>query len=147
MSVSRWLLLTAGLGGAAYGLLRLADLGLVNLRGTVVWLVAGVVLHDAVFAPVVIVAAVVGAKVLPRRALAPATVALVVLAPVTVLSAPELGRFGADPRNPTLLDRHYWLGWAALATLVVLAVLLGALARSDTEGTGGGGDGTGAGGR
>ncbi|HEX3931079.1 MAG TPA: hypothetical protein VHW64_10255 [Nocardioides sp.] len=129
-SPTRLVVGAAGLGVGAYGVLRLLELGLVNLRGAVTWLAGGVVLHDAVFAPLVLVVALVGARLLPRRWLAPVTVALVVLVPVTLLSLPELGRFGADPRNDTLLDRHYWWGWSVLSTLVVLTVLATALTRA-----------------
>ncbi len=51
---------------------------------------------------------------------------LVILVPVTLLGIPELGRFGARADNPTLLDRHYWLGWSAMVTLVVVGVIVGA---------------------
>ena len=101
-----------GFVAAAYGVLLLLDLGWANTRATLVWLVGGVVLHDAVFAPVVLVICVVTARLVPRRFLAPCVVALVVLVPVTLLSVPELGRFGARADRPTLLDR------ALLARLV-----------------------------
>lgn len=116
-----------GLGALAYGIVRLLALGPANLGATAEWLVAGVVLHDALFAPLVVVVGVLAARLAPRRLRAPATVALVVLVPVTLVGLPELGRFGADPRNATLLDRHYWLGWSVLVTLVVVVVTAGAL--------------------
>ena len=47
----------------------------------------------------------------PRSVRAPAAVALVVLGSVTLLAVPVLGRFGARPDNPTLLDRDYSAGW------------------------------------
>jgi hypothetical protein len=121
-------LLVTGTTATGYGVLRLLELGSANLRGTLVWLVGGVVLHDAVFAPLVLVTSLVAVRFAPRRLLASAAVALVLLVPVTLLGIPELGRFGADPRNATLLDRHYWWGWSALVTLVVLVVAVGSVA-------------------
>jgi hypothetical protein len=126
---SRAVLALVGVGVGAYGVLRLLDLGLANLWATVQWLVGGVVLHDGVFAPLVIGLALVSLRVLPRRLLAPAAVALIVLVPVTLVGLPELGRFGADPRNATLLDRHYWMGWTALVVVVLVAVAVGTSVR------------------
>jgi hypothetical protein len=54
-------------------------------------------------------------------------VLLVLLGAITVVAVPFLGRFGALPDNPTLLDRDYTTGYAVLVGLVVLGVGLGAL--------------------
>ena len=140
-----------GAGAAAYGVVRLLDLGWDNTRATVTWLVGGVVLHDAVLAPATLLVAFVALRLVHRTRLAPAVVALVILAPVTLLALPELGRFGARADNPTLLDRDYWLGWSVLATLVVVSALVGALLHvlvaSRGQSVRGGDDGTGDGGR
>jgi hypothetical protein len=119
----------AGLGIAAFGCWRLLVLGSHNLVATGTWLVGGVVLHDVVLAPLTIAAAAVATRVLTRRRLAPWAVAAILLAPVTILSIPVLGRFGARPSEPSLLDRHYWLGWWALVALVGLAILVGTCVR------------------
>ena len=77
-------------------------------------------LHDVVLAPLVILAVAWSARAgCPRPWRAPAVVALVVLGSVTLLAVPVLGRFGARPDNPTLLDRHYVAGWLGLLALVV----------------------------
>lgn len=123
----RLLLLASGLAAGGYGVLRLLDLGWDNTRATLVWLVGGVLLHDAVLAPLTLAVALVALRLVPRRRLAPFVVALVVLVPVTLVGIPVLGRFGARADNPTLLDRHYWLGWSVLVTLVVVTVAVGAV--------------------
>jgi hypothetical protein len=124
----RAIVLLLGLLAAAYGVLRLLDLGWANSRATLVWLVGGVVLHDAVLAPLVLGISLVAVHVGPRRRWAPWVVGLVVLVPVTLVGVPELGRFGARADNPTLLDRHYWIGWSAMVALIMLSVAVGALA-------------------
>jgi hypothetical protein len=146
MARTRAFVLAVGLLAAAYGGLRLLDLGWANTRAALVWLVGGVVLHDAVFAPLVIGVSLAALRLAPRVWLAPCVVALVVLVPVTLLGVPELGRFGARADNPTLLDRHYWIGWSALVTLVLAAVLAGQVVRArriayDRGGDDGAGDG------
>jgi hypothetical protein len=148
MTRIRAALLGVGVLAAAYGVLRLLDLGWTNTRAAVLWLAGGVVLHDAIFAPAVIVVALVAVRLVQRERLAPVVVALVVLVPVTLLAIPELGRFGARADRPTLLDRDYWLGWSGLVTLVVASVLAGALLRARRRTThAGGDDGAGDGGR
>jgi hypothetical protein len=147
MRLTRAVSVLAGLLAMAYGGWRLHDLGWANARATVVWLIGGVVLHDAVFAPLVLGVALVALHVVPRHTLAPCVVALVVLVPVTLVGIPELGRFGARADNPTLLDRPYWLGWSLLVTLVVVLVTVGAAVaarrrpavRGGDHGPGGGG--------
>jgi hypothetical protein len=100
---------------------------LVNL---VLWLAGGVVLHDGVLALVVLALGTVAVRVLPRSARAPAVVGFVVLGSVTLLAVPVLGRFGARPDNPSLLDRNYTVGWLLLAGLVLVCVVAASLVGS-----------------
>ena len=126
-------LLLGGLGVlvglyGAYLLLSRQDTD--QLVSAAIWLASGVVLHDVVLAPLVLLLVVVGARVVPGGFRAPAAAGLIVLGTVTVMAIPVLGRFGARPDNPTLLDRDYTLGWLVLAGLVLLAVVVaGLLAR------------------
>ncbi len=145
MRALRLTAVVTGVLAAAYGALLLLDLGWANTRSTLVWLVGGVVLHDGVFAVLVLAVALVAQGLVPRHRLAPWVVGSVILVPVTLVGIPELGHFGARADNPTLLDRPYWLGWSVLVTLVVLGVLIGTLATRRREPPGGGDDGAGAG--
>ena len=128
MRTVRGAAMVAGVATTAYGVWMLLDLGWANTRSTLIWLVGGVVLHDLVFATLVMAVAVASLRLVPGDRLAPWVVASVILVPVTLVGVPELGRFGARADNPTLLDRHYWLGWVVMATLVIVAVLVGAVA-------------------
>jgi hypothetical protein len=110
----------AGLAAAAYGLWELGRTGPANVVATLPWLVGVVVVHDAVLAPLVVLAGVVAAPRLPAWSRAAAAGALVLLGPVTLAAVPALGRFGARPDNPTLLDRPYAAGWALIAALVLV---------------------------
>lgn len=120
-------LVLGGVGGllAAYGVLRLLELGWDNLVATVVWMAGGVIAHDFVLVPLTLL---VGALVLlvlrPRPWRAATTAGLLVLGTVTVTAVPVLGRFGAKDDNPTLLDRPYVAGWLGLVVLVALGTLL-----------------------
>ena len=104
-----------------------------DLVDVATWLVAGVVLHDAVLALVTVALGTLAVRLAPAPARAPLTVAFVVLGSVTLLAVPVLGRFGAKAANPTILDRDYTVGWLALAGLTALAVLVASLVRSRAQ--------------
>ena len=134
MRAARWLLGGAGTAVLAYGAaLALTRQELLQLAEVAVWLGAGVALHDVVVAGVVLLAASLGGRFLPRAWRAPAVVAMVVWGSLTVLAVPVLGRFGARPDNPTLLDRPYLLTWLAgtLLTAALVAVAGLVLARRE----------------
>jgi hypothetical protein len=122
--MTRASVLGLGLAAAAYGVVLLLMRGWANLWAAVTWLVGGVVLHDAVLAPLTILVAWAALRVLGPRRTTPWAVGLVLLGPVTLLAVPVLGRYGARPDNPSLLDRSYGVGWSALVVLVVLGLLI-----------------------
>jgi hypothetical protein len=121
---TRLLIGAVGIVMAAFGVLRFLELGFPKIVDTVLWLAGGVVVHDAVIAPLTIGLTVLATRVVPPTARVRVTVALIVLATVTVTAVPVLGTFGARPDNPTLLPRNYLGGWLVFAALVVLTTLL-----------------------
>ena len=137
---TRILIGALGAAGAAYGVVELLDLGLDNLRAAAIWLVGGVLLHDGVVAPLTLAVAALVVASLRRPLPEPVVTGLVVVATVTVVGVPVLGRFGARADNPTLLDRDYVLGWLALVTLTVVVTGVAVV-----FGRKGGGDGASAG--
>jgi hypothetical protein len=127
---------TLGVALAAYGGWLLVSRGH-DLLDVAVWLVAGVVLHDAVVAGATLALGALTVRLVPRPVRAPLAVGFVVLGSVTLLAVPVLGRFGARADNPTLLDRDYTTGWLVLAGVTVLVVGGTALVRSRTDREGG----------
>lgn len=108
---------------AAYGafvLLTRQDGG--NLVNAATWLVGGVVLHDGLLAPVTIGVTLLALRALPAPWWRPAVVALVVLGPLTLLTVPVLGGFGAQPDDPGLQERPYVASWLAVVAVTVLVV-------------------------
>ena len=134
MTIARWVFLTLGLVAGAVGAVDLLARGSRNLLSAATWLAGGVVLHDFVFAPLVLALLVAGATMLPAWARPAAAAATVVLGSVTVLAVPVLGRFGARPDNPTLLDRPYVAGWLVFAGLVLVCALGWAFVQRRGEG-------------
>ncbi len=121
---TRVLVAVPGVLMGLYGLYLLLDLGFDNLIATAVWAAGGVVAHDGLLAPVVLLGCLLALRLLPPAAKAPAAVALIVLGTLTVVAIPVLGRFGARSDNSSLLDRSYVPAWFAIAGLTLLAVVL-----------------------
>lgn len=127
MKVVRGLLFVLGLAGLAWGARQGLDLGFDDISAATVWLVAGVIAHDGVLAPIVLVLALVATRLLPLWLRGPLAAGFVVLGSVTLLAIPVLGRFGARADNPTLLDRDYVGGWLILAGITVGCVAVAGL--------------------
>ena len=129
--MTRVLLVGVGVLVGLYGAwLLLSRQDLDGNVATALWLAGGVVLHDFLLVPVVLLVLALGARLVPAVARGPVVAGLVVLGSVTLLAVPVLGGFGARPDNPTLLDRSYGLGWFALAGLVAAVVVTAVLVRS-----------------
>ena len=131
MRSARGGLILIGTVGMAYGawlLLSRQDLG--QIVEVALWLAAAVVIHDGILAPAVLALGWLGGRLLPRAVARGAVTVLVLLGPTVLVAMPVLGRFGAKPDNPTLLDRDYTLGLLGFAVLCVcagVAVALGEL--------------------
>lgn len=121
-SVTRGFLIAGGTVVGAVGAWKLLQSGFGTILAALWWLAGGVVAHDGVLAPVTVVLVVIGARVLPGWLRGPVAAGFLVLGTVSVSAIPVLGRFGARPDNPTLLDRNYVAGWLVFAALVVFAV-------------------------
>ncbi|MFE7225495.1 hypothetical protein ACFU7D_11970 [Nocardioides sp. NPDC057577] len=122
------LLGTVGMTYGAWLLVSRQDLG--QIVEVVLWLAAAVVIHDGILAPMVLGLGWVGGRLLPRAVARGAVTVLVLLGPAALVAIPVLGRFGAKPDNPTLLDRDYTQGllvFAALCVCAGVAVALGEL--------------------
>lgn len=124
----RILLGAAGVALGAYGAWLLLDRQeSAQVVEVALWFLVGVLVHDAVVAPLTLLVGAALPRLLPRAARAPVVVGLVVVATVTVVAVPVLGRFGVRPDNPTLLDRPYVAGWAVLVGIVAAVVLAAVL--------------------
>ncbi len=108
-----------GLYGA-WLLLSRQDLG--QIVEVAIWFAAGVLAHDVVIALLILGVGALMMRNVPLVLRAPLAVGSIVLASVTLLAVPMLGRFGAKADNPTLLDRNYLVGYAVLVLLIAVGV-------------------------
>lgn len=115
-----------GLAALAYAATRLWDVPADAWGSVLTWLAGGVLLHDALLAPIVVGLGVVASQWLPAPWRPPAVVALVCWGSLTLAAIPVLYGGGVRPDNPTLLDRSYVASWwIGCATVLVLVVATG----------------------
>src|SRR5690606_23638141 len=107
MRAARGLLVVVGLGFGVWGVWLMRDFSASQGVSLAIWLVGGVVLHDALLAPITVGTGVLAAKSLPSHVRAVAAVAFVIWGTVTITVANVLLGVGGKADNETLLGRPY----------------------------------------
>ncbi|MBL1076863.1 hypothetical protein JK358_20930 [Nocardia sp. 2] len=126
MTAIRILLVLLGVWLAGLGLTDLLRMNGTDLLSIVFWFAGGILVHDAVFAPLCAALGSAGRRRLPRRAWAPLACGAVCTVTLIAIAVPVLVPGGANADNPTIRDRPYLLG---LTIAVVTVWALVALSR------------------
>jgi hypothetical protein len=133
----RGALIAAGAAVLAYGVwLMVREQTLPQLVSVAKWLVAGVVIHDGVLAPLALGVGWLVHRRFPHRFAAPAAIALILIGTIAVAGFAVLTRSHGGGPNTTLLDRNYLLGLVAVVAVVVIAVIGGTAVASRLGGSG-----------
>lgn len=87
--------------------------------------IGGIVVHDFLIVPTVLLIGVVVARIVPASVRGPVTAGLIVSGVVVVFSIPFVGHFGRVADNATILPRSYGTGLAIVlaAVWIVVAVV------------------------
>jgi len=117
-----------GVAAIGWGLWLIRDDGLERWRSQAVWVAGGVLAHDALIAPLVVILGVAAARLWRPQTRRPIAVGFIVWATVSVAAANVLLPIGGRPDNPSLMNRPYVLAWLAF-TVVVIATAAVAVAR------------------
>lgn len=125
MRLARVILALTGLGFGLWGLWLMRDFTREQLTSELVWLAGGVVLHDAVLAPVVVAIGFVASRVLPPHFRSSSATAFLVWGTLTIAFLPVLSGRGGKPGNDTVLGKPYVVAWVVM-TLILAAVAVGA---------------------
>lgn len=120
MKVVRSLPLVVGVGFGSWGVWLMSDFTPGQLVSMGTWLVGGVIVHDAVIAPITVVLGVLAARVLPGHVRAVAAVAFLIWATLTVTFINVLSGQGGKPGNDTVLNRPYGMSWVVLTVVIVV---------------------------
>jgi hypothetical protein len=120
-----WLLIAIGVVGL------IADRSATAPVAFTRWFIGIAVLHDAVFAPLVLFASWTVARALPHRAVAPVRVGLASTTLIVLYSWPLVRGYGRRASNPSVLPLAYGRNlcitlivlWTAVATWIVVRSL------------------------
>ncbi|MFI6869851.1 hypothetical protein [Nocardia sp. NPDC050406] len=128
MTAVRVLLATFGLWLASLGIADLLHMNRADLLSVGFWFAGGILVHDAIFAPLCAALGVTARRLLPPRAWAPLLCGAVATVTLVALAIPVLAPGGANADNPTIRDRPYLLGLTIAVATVWALVALAALA-------------------
>ena len=134
MRVVRAVLALVGVGFGLWGVWQMREFELDQLLSTGSWLAGGILVHDAVLAPLTVALGVAASRLLPGRFRAAAGLAFLVWATLTVTFIPVLSGQGGKPDNDTILDRPYVLSWLVLTGVLTGAAVIAAQRRKQTVG-------------
>lgn len=124
MTAVRVMLVVLGVVTAAYGVMLVMSNSTEVVIRIVTWALIGVLLHDAVFAPLCVALGFVGRRILPHRWWTPVLVAALTTVVLVLLAIPVYDKPGQHLDNPTVLDRDYQTGfWIALGVVWGAALL------------------------
>jgi hypothetical protein len=116
--IARVVLIALGLAIGVYGAVLVWENPPVIIMRILVWALVGVILHDAVFAPVCVALGFAGRRLIPGKRWPPIAVAALCSVVLVFLAIPVYGKPGMRPDNMTVLDRNYPLGlWISLAVV------------------------------
>jgi hypothetical protein len=142
-SVARGAVLAGGLaliGFGVSGLLREPYLAGHQVQ-VLLWGAGGIVLHDGVWVPFLLLVGAVLARVVPARVRGPVVVGLITAAGITAVGLPAAIRENQHNGNTTLLPLPYLRNWLLLlAAVAVLTAAATAVTHHRTRGRGGGGE-------
>lgn len=112
-----------GLGALIFGLRGLITGGVAtHWPVPVVWLVAGVLVHDLVLVPLLAAAGWVLARLVPAPARPVVRGGLLLAGVLTLVALPLLSGKG-DASNPSLTPLHYTRNWAILLALTAVVTV------------------------
>lgn len=122
MRAVRLVLGALGIAAVGWGGWLLSDDGADRLTSTALWLAGGVVLHDFVLAPLVVLVGLAAVKMFPDGRRAVVAVAFLVWATLTAGVANVLLDVGGKPGMASLLNRPYVATWLVLTAAVVVGI-------------------------
>lgn len=129
MRAARTLLIAAGVAAGLWGVWLMRDFTREQLTSEAFWLAGGVVLHDAVLAPLVVLVGYGASRVLPAHWRSSSATAFLVWGTLTVTFLPVLSGQGGKPGNATILGKPYVLSWVVLTVLLVVYAVVAAQLR------------------
>ncbi len=129
MKAIRAVLLAVGVGGGLWGVWLMRDFTSPQLISIATFLIGGVILHDAILAPVTVGLGVLAAKRLPNHFRAAVGIAFLLWGTLTLAFFNVLSGQGGKPDNMTVLNRPYLLSWLVMTGVLAGVVVIAAMRR------------------
>ena len=124
MTRTRALLIAIGIALGVYGVVLVFDNSTQVIIRIFAWALIGVLLHDAVFAPLCVALGFAGRRILPHAWWTPVLVAALCTVVLVLLAIPVYSKPVLHLDNLTVLDRNYQAGfWIALGVVWGAALL------------------------
>jgi hypothetical protein len=125
MKAWRIILAIGGIALGAFGIFRLAtEIPLHNLLILAVWLVAALIIHDAVMEPSVIGVGWLLRRYVPDRGRRYVQIALIMIVPVAVIAIPMIFLRGSQPMEKALLLRNYGVNLIMIIGIIAVIGLI-----------------------
>lgn len=118
-----------GVGLALWGLWLMRDFNREQLTSEAFWLAGGVVLHDAVLAPIVVLLGYGASRALPGHFRSSTATAFLIWGTLTIVFLPVLSGQGGKAGNDTILGRPYVLSWVVMTVVLIAYAVVVALIR------------------
>jgi hypothetical protein len=137
MKAWRIILAIGGIALGAFGIFRLeTEIPLHNLLILAVWLVAALIIHDAVMEPSVIGVGWLLRRYVPDRGRRYVQIALIMIVPVAVIAIPMIFLRGSQPMEKALLLRNYGVNLIMIIGIIaVIGLILYAVRVARDRGT------------
>lgn len=137
MKAWRIILAIGGIALGAFGIFRLGtEIPLHNLLILAVWLVAALIIHDAVMEPSVIGVGWLLRRYVPDRGRRYVQIALIMIVPVAVIAIPMSFLRGSQPMEKALLLRNYGVNLIMIIGIIaVIGLILYAVRVARDRGT------------
>ena len=129
MRITRALLALTGVGFGLWGLWLMRDFTREQLTSEAFWLAGGVILHDAVLAPVVVGVGYVASRVLPGHFRSSTATAFLIWGTLTIAFLPTLSGEGGKAGNHTILGKPYVLSWIVMTLVLAGGAIIAAQLR------------------
>jgi len=124
MRAFRGLLILTGVLMGLWGLWLMRDFRFDQLKSAGFWFAGGIIFHDGILAPIVVLYGAFHMWAIPSYARKPATIGLILWGTLTIAVANVLSGQGGKPDNDTVINRPYVSTW--LIMTAVIAIIVGA---------------------
>ncbi len=126
---TRLVLGAVGIAAGLWGGWQLVDDGTTALVSVGIWLVASIIVHDAILAPLTIGLTIFAARILPTPARMPAVIGLIVWGTCSIAFFAVITGQAGKTGNETIGNQPYTAAWLVFTAVVAIAAVVASVVR------------------